>query len=56
MLDLLKPGCGEKILDAGCGTGVFTFDILSSGAEVIGLDLVASHAQEGRGETQRLFF
>jgi len=39
VLDLLKPGCGEKILDAGCGTGVFTFDILCAGADVIGLDL-----------------
>jgi ubiquinone/menaquinone biosynthesis C-methylase UbiE len=39
VLDLLKPGCGEKILDAGCGTGVFTFDLLSAGADVIGLDL-----------------
>lgn len=39
VLDLLKPDCGEKILDAGCGTGVFTFDILCAGADVIGLDL-----------------
>lgn len=39
ILDLLKPRQGEKILDAGCGTGVFTFDILSGGAFVVGLDL-----------------
>ena len=39
VLDLLRPGCGEKILDAGCGTGVFTDDILSAGADVTGLDL-----------------
>ena len=39
ILDLLKPGPGEFILDAGCGTGVFTFDILSAGSHVIGLDL-----------------
>jgi ubiquinone/menaquinone biosynthesis C-methylase UbiE len=37
--DLLRPGQGETILDAGCGTGVFTLDILSSGAHVIGLDI-----------------
>jgi ubiquinone/menaquinone biosynthesis C-methylase UbiE len=36
MLDL-KPG--EKILDAGCGTGIFTLDYLAQGAEVVGLDL-----------------
>ena len=39
ILDLLKPGRGETILDAGCGTGVFTLDLLASGAHVIGLDI-----------------
>jgi ubiquinone/menaquinone biosynthesis C-methylase UbiE len=37
--DFLNPGPGEKILDAGCGTGVFTTDILSAGTRVVGLDL-----------------
>jgi len=39
LLDLLKPARGETILDAGCGTGVFTRDILSLGAKVWGLDV-----------------
>ncbi len=39
ILNLLTPKEGEIILDAGCGTGIFTFDILSSGSKVIGLDL-----------------
>lgn len=39
MLDLLKLASGEQVLDAGCGTGVFTLEILSSGAKVIGLDI-----------------
>jgi ubiquinone/menaquinone biosynthesis C-methylase UbiE len=39
ILDLLKPSPGETILDAGCGTGVFTLDILASGAHVIGMDI-----------------
>src|SRR4030042_5881756 len=39
ILDLLKPKPGEIILDAGCGTGVFTFDILSLGSKVIGIDI-----------------
>ena len=39
LLDLLTPCCGEIILDAGCGTGVFTLDILSSGPHLIGLDI-----------------
>ena len=39
ILDLLEPKQGEIILDAGCGTGVFTRDILLSGSRVIGLDI-----------------
>ena len=38
LLDLLRPGQGEIILDAGCGTGVFTLDLLSFGPHIIGLD------------------
>jgi len=37
--ELLRPAAGEKILDAGCGTGVFTVDILTTGAQAIGLDI-----------------
>jgi ubiquinone/menaquinone biosynthesis C-methylase UbiE len=36
---LLSPAPGERILDAGCGTGVFTLDFLAAGAEVVGLDI-----------------
>lgn len=39
ILELLKPGEGEIILDAGCGTGVFTRDVLSFGSRVVGLDI-----------------
>lgn len=39
LLELLKPQPGEKILDAGCGTGIFTSDILSHGSNVIGIDI-----------------
>ena len=39
LLDLLRPEQGEKILDVGCGTGVFTLDILSFDPYVIGLDM-----------------
>jgi ubiquinone/menaquinone biosynthesis C-methylase UbiE len=39
ILDLLKPRQGEIILDAGCGTGIFTLGILSLGAHVVGLDI-----------------
>lgn len=39
LLEMLTPGAGELILDAGCGTGIFTNDILAAGARVIGLEL-----------------
>jgi ubiquinone/menaquinone biosynthesis C-methylase UbiE len=39
ILDLLKPGPGEIILDAGCGTGLFTVDILSFNSHVVGIDV-----------------
>lgn len=37
--ELLEVGSGEKILDAGCGTGLFTLDFLARGAQVVGLDI-----------------
>lgn len=39
LMDLLSPDDGELILDAGCGTGIFTLDLLSHGSEVVGLDI-----------------
>jgi ubiquinone/menaquinone biosynthesis C-methylase UbiE len=42
ILKMLKPGQGELILDAGCGTGVFTLDILETGAGVVGLEISQS--------------
>jgi len=53
ILDLLKPLPGEIILDAGCGTGVFTLDILSLGVHIIGLDIslpmIMRAAQKAKG-------
>jgi ubiquinone/menaquinone biosynthesis C-methylase UbiE len=39
ILRLLKPQRGEFILDAGCGTAVFTSDVLDADTKVIGLEL-----------------
>jgi ubiquinone/menaquinone biosynthesis C-methylase UbiE len=39
ILELLRPSAGDHILDAGCGTGIFTTDLLQTGAQVTGLDL-----------------
>ena len=38
-LKMLKPESGELILDAGCGTGIFTVDFLDAGSNVVGLEL-----------------
>jgi ubiquinone/menaquinone biosynthesis C-methylase UbiE len=39
ILDLLRPDRGERILDAGSGTGIFTREFLARGAKVVGLDI-----------------
>jgi len=39
VLEMLGPRPGERILDVGCGTGIFTADILGKGASVVGLDI-----------------
>ncbi|MCX5825239.1 MAG: methyltransferase domain-containing protein [Deltaproteobacteria bacterium] len=39
ILELLRPGRGERILDAGSGTGIFTREFIALGAAVVGLDI-----------------
>jgi len=39
VLRMLKPRSGEVILDAGCGTGIFTADMLDTGTRIVGFDL-----------------
>jgi len=36
---LVNPEPGDRMLDAGCGTGIFTLDFLAAGAQVVGLDI-----------------
>jgi ubiquinone/menaquinone biosynthesis C-methylase UbiE len=37
--ELLNPCPGENLLDAGCGTGMFTHDLLAAGVNVVGLEI-----------------
>jgi ubiquinone/menaquinone biosynthesis C-methylase UbiE len=52
LLDLLRPFSGEFILDVGCGTGIFTADILSLGARVVGLDISLPMLRRARQKTK----
>lgn len=56
VLDLLRPAPGERILDAGCGTGVFTLDFLSRGSTVIGIDLSLPMLARARRKAERYSF
>jgi len=47
LLELLNPQPGELILDAGCGTGVFTGDIINCGTSVVGMDLSVPMVAKG---------
>lgn len=46
--ELLTPKAGEKILDAGSGTGIFTESFLSAGARVVGLEISGPMLQAAR--------
>ena len=39
VMEFLLPQPGERILDAGCGSGLFTAPIIEAGAGVLGLDV-----------------
>jgi len=52
LLDLLRPASGEIILDAGCGTGVFTLDFLCNGSKVTGLDVSLPMLRRARQKAQ----
>ncbi|MFD0900721.1 class I SAM-dependent methyltransferase [Actinomadura sediminis] len=38
LVDLLDPQPGERIIDLGCGTGMFSAEIAERGADVLGID------------------
>ncbi len=56
MQELLRPAPGEHILDAGCGTGVFTVDLLQQDARVAGLELSRPMLLAARAKCQAKSF
>jgi len=49
---MLRPAPGEQILDAGCGTGIFTQDLCVPGIRVVGLELSFPMLQGAVGRFQ----
>jgi ubiquinone/menaquinone biosynthesis C-methylase UbiE len=56
LIDLLQPEAGELILDVGCGTGIFTCDILACGAHVVGLDISSPMLRQAAQKAKGYFF
>lgn len=48
MLAMLAPQPGERILDAGCGTGQLTAEIAAAGADVLGVDSSPAMVEQAR--------
>jgi trans-aconitate 2-methyltransferase len=56
VVDLLAPEAGERILDAGCGTGQLTDEIHRRGARVTGADHSPAMLETARRNFPRLDF
>ena len=56
LLDFLKPQPDEHILDVGCGTGIFTGNILRFGSRVTGLDISFPMLKRAEVKTKGLPF
>jgi ubiquinone/menaquinone biosynthesis C-methylase UbiE len=51
--EMVIPKSGELILDAGCGTGIFTTDFLAAGCRVVGLDISQPMLKWASGKAER---
>jgi SAM-dependent methyltransferase len=55
--DFLRAhGAGRRVLEYGCGTGAYAFDLAACGARVVGIDIspVSIRAAERRARAERL--
>ncbi len=50
--EVLPPLRGLRILEAGCGTGIFTLPLADRGAAVVGLDRSAAMLARARGKAR----
>jgi trans-aconitate methyltransferase len=48
LIEMLAPQPGERVLDAGCGLGLWTAELAASGARVTGLDIHAPLLEQAR--------
>lgn len=48
-----QPQAGEKALDLGCGTGIFTIWLAKQGLDVTGIDLSSEMLAKAREKAQR---
>jgi trans-aconitate methyltransferase len=56
LVDLLALGGSERVLDLGCGTGVFTAKIAATGAKVVGIDASPEMIEAARQREPGLTF
>lgn len=56
LLEMLQPKADELILDIGCGTGIFTLDVLASGTNIVGLDISHPMLVQAEKETAEYSF
>ena len=53
MLSILRDLKGKKVLDVGCGSGVFVVEFVKRGASVIGIDYSKKMIKLAENETEK---